>query len=154
MKHLFIFLTITTLLLITGCNNNDNENSNELNIIEIGSYKFVFPIEFELIEGQGIDSYVGNVVGSGISILFDYGWYTTPATNEYEVIENNINGHYRQIVRPYNSELNYTRLHMYKVSDSLESPYGYNSLTMLTNNLNLTEQELVISIFNSGVPID
>jgi len=159
MKQLLKYLTIIVLLLITGCKSDyEDENSNEINTIEIGAYKFEFPNEFELTEGQGIDSYVGTVAGSGISLSFDFGWYTSPATNlspdDYEIIEDNVDGHFRQIVRPVNPEFNYTRIHLYKVSDSINSPYGYNSLTMSTNNLTLAEQELVINIFNLVTVMD
>ena len=140
-------------MLSLNCKNSDN--SNELSSIEIGSYRFNFPTNFTLEELQGIDSYVGNVNGSGISLFFDYGWYTSPATNlpsdQYLVIEDEINGHYRQIVKPLDSELNYTSIHLFKISDSINQPNGYNSLSMSTNNLNATEQEMIIEVFNNVV---
>ena len=162
MKYLKPLTLIIALFFFLSCdndNNNNNEpssddnNNNEPSSIEIGNYIFNFETEFTLEQLQGIDSYVGNVNGSGITLFFDYGWYTRPATNlsadEYEVTEEEINGHYRQIVKPLDSETNFTRIHLFKTSDSIESPSGYNSLTMSTNNLNTSEQEMIIEVFNS-----
>ena len=133
-----------------SCNKDD---INEPSSIEIGNYIFNFETQFELEELQGIDSYVGNINGSGISLSFDYGWYTEPATNlssdEYIVTEEEINGHYRQIVKPIDSEGNFTSIHLFKISDSIESPFGYNSLSMSVNHLTATEQEMIIEVFNN-----
>jgi hypothetical protein len=35
-----------------------------------------FPADFKLVEEQGIDSYVGKVVGDSIEFQFDYGYYS------------------------------------------------------------------------------
>ena len=152
MKYLKPLTLIIALFFFLSCDN-DNNNNNEPSSIEIGNYIFNFETEFTLEQLQGIDSYVGNVNGSGITLSFDYGWYTRPAKNlsadEYEVTEEEINGHYRQIVKPLDSETNFTRIHLFKTSDSIESPSGYNSLTMSTNNLNTSEQEMIIEVFNS-----
>jgi len=120
------------------------------NTIKIGDYKFAVPAEFELIVGKGIDSYIGKVVEPGISLTFDFGWFTRPLTNlstdKYEVIENNVGGHFKQIVKPLNPELNLTRLHIYKIDDFVNHhPYGYNSLTMSTYNL--TDEEYYKVLF-------
>tara|TARA_X000000368_G_C22749514_1_gene587695 strand:+ start:42 stop:518 length:477 start_codon:yes stop_codon:yes gene_type:complete len=155
LKHLTV---IIALFFFLSCNNDDNNNGNEPSSIKIGSYIFNFETEFTLEELQGIDSYVGNIKGSGISLFFDYGWYTGPSINlpidEYLVTEEEINGHYRQIVKPIDSELNYSRIHLFKISDSIESPNGYNSLTVSTNNLNTTEQEMIIEVFNNVVIVE
>ena len=152
MRYLKPLTLIVTLFLFFSCNNDDN-NSKEPSSIEIGNYIFNFQTQFTLEELQGIDSYVGNINGSGISLSFDYGWYTSPATNlptdEYIVTQDEINGHYRQIVKPMDSELNYTRIHLFKISDSIESPDAYNSLTMSAKNLNTAEQEMIIEVFNN-----
>lgn len=158
MKYLKPLTLIIGLFFFLNCNNDNDYNSNEPSSIQIGNYIFNFETEFTLEELQGIDSYVGNINGFGISLSFDYGWYTGPATNlpadEYFVTEEEINGHYKQIVKPVDSELNYTRIHLYKISDSVESPGGYNSLTIYTNNLNTEEQEMIIEVFNNVVIVD
>ena len=59
------------LFFFLSCDN-DNNNNNEPSSIEIGNYIFNFETEFTLEQLQGIDSYVGNVNGSGITLSFDY----------------------------------------------------------------------------------
>ncbi|WP_026753039.1 hypothetical protein [Sediminibacter sp. Hel_I_10] len=155
MKYLKPFTLIIAVFFFLSCNSDDNNSvlNDEPSAIEIGNYRFQFETKFTLEELQGIDSYVGNVNGSGITISFDYGWYTRPVSNlptdEYIVTEDEINGHYRQIVEPIDSESNYTRIHLFKISDSIESPDGYNSLTLYTNNLNTVEQNMIIEVFNN-----
>ena len=150
MKNFKLLILITTILLLTTCSKDD---ANEPSSIEIGNYKFNFQSTFTLEEYQGIDSYAGKINGSEISLSFDYGWYTRPAENlpvdEYLVTEKELNGHYRQIVKPLNSEANFTRIHLFKISDSIENPHGYNSLTISTNNLNTIEQKMIIAVFSN-----
>lgn len=121
--------------------------------IEIGNYSFQFSSEFVLVPGQGIDSYIGNINGDGISLSFDYGWFTRPSSNlsatEYVVTENEIDGHFKQIVKPFDSQNNFTKIHLYKISDQINSPNGYNSLTIRVKNITLSEQEMIIDVFNS-----
>lgn len=97
MRHLK--LLIIFLLILYGCKNDDDSNIIEPNSVQIGNYLFTFPTKFILEEEQGIDSYVGNLNGSGISISFDYGQYTSPVSDlpedEYLITEVEIEGHYK-----------------------------------------------------------
>jgi hypothetical protein len=153
MNKIKTLLLYTFLFSVMSCNTNNESQPVNSSVITIGNYRFTFPKGFELTEGQGIDSYIGTVNGSGISLFFDYGMYTSPAVNldpnEYLVIEDEINGHFRQIVKPVNPELNYTSIHLYKISDVAGSVFGYKSLTLSTNNLTLTQQEMIINVFTS-----
>lgn len=147
----FSLILIFGFILFTSCNENDNQQINSQ--IEIGNYLFRFPSDYKLVEKQGIDSYVGNIVSNSTSLSFDLGWYTSASQNlaadQFIVIEDKISGHFRQIVKPINTKLNYTKIHLYKISDSVESPFGYNSLTIVANNLTLLQQEILIDVFNS-----
>lgn len=121
--------------------------------IEIGRYRFQFPVGFSLIPGQGIDSYVGNIVGAGISLGFDYGPYTGPSTNlpatEYVVTEDEIDGRFRQIVKPIDPVNNFTKFFIYNINSKLDDPYFYNRLTISVNNITLAQQEMIIDVFNN-----
>ena len=149
----YLKLLIVFLFILVGCRNDDDTIRIEPSSVQIGNYLFTFPNKFTIEEEQGIDSYVGNVYGSGISISFDYGQYTSPVSDlpedEYFITEVEIEGHYKQIVKPMNSQEHYTRIHLFKISDSIESPDSYNSLTMLTNNLTIDEQDMIIAVFNN-----
>ncbi|TCK64691.1 hypothetical protein DFQ05_2674 [Winogradskyella wandonensis] len=137
--------------------NNENETSDSTSI-QIGNYIFNFPSKFKLEEQQGIDSYVGNINGSGISIFFDYGWYTgpvnNPSLNQYIVNEDEISGHYRQIVKSINSESNSIRIHLYNISEALENPLETNSLTMYANQLSISQQEMLDEVFNNVIIVE
>ena len=152
MKFLKPFALIIALFFFFSCDKDVIKNPSS---IEIGNYIFNFDTQFTLEELEGFDSYVGKINGSGISLSFDYGWYTGPATNlpanEYTVTEDEINGHYRQIVKPVDSELNHTRIHLYKISDAMNSPGSYNSLTVRSKDLTVAEQEMIIEVFNNVV---
>ena len=39
-------------------------------------YQFDFPLDFDLIKEQGIDSYVGKIEGDCLTFGFDYGYYS------------------------------------------------------------------------------
>lgn len=153
MKNIFSFLLMFFLCLCLGCDNSSENQNTEVSIIEIGNYRFKFPNGFELNAGQGIDSYIGTIDGEGISLFFDYGRYTSSATNlpisDYYVIENEVNGHYRQIVKSLNPILNPTSIHLYKISDSVGSVFGYNSLTLSINSVSIAQQEMIINVFNT-----
>lgn len=136
-------------------NQNNKKIEGKLNTIKIGNYKFLFPVTFELKEFQGTDSYVGQIIDSDIILNFDYGWYTSPASNldenKYIINEDEVNGHFRQIVKPLNSDLNRTSIHLYKISDKKDSPFGFSSLSMSTNKLDKTQQEMIIEVFKNVV---
>jgi len=121
--------------------------------IEIGNYLFQFPLGFSLVPGQGIDSYVGQINGAGISLSFDYGAFTGPASNlpaaEYVVTEDEIDGHFRQIVKPVDSQNDFTKIYIYNIDSKLEDPWFYSRLTVSVKNITLVEQEMIIEIFNN-----
>ena len=146
------------LLLSLGCSNETETDNANPSSIQIGDYIFNFETEFTLEELQGIDSYVGNMNGDGITLSFDYGYYTGPVsnlpTNEYLVTEDEVSGHFRQIVKPVDSKTKFTRIHLYKISDAVTSPGGYNSLTVYARNLTSVQQEIVLGVFNSVVIAD
>ncbi|WP_132706055.1 hypothetical protein [Winogradskyella wandonensis] len=156
MKCLKFIVLFCFLGQMYSCNN-ENETSDSTSI-QIGNYIFNFPSKFKLEEQQGIDSYVGNINGSGISIFFDYGWYTgpvnNPSLNQYIVNEDEISGHYRQIVKSINSESNSIRIHLYNISEALENPLETNSLTMYANQLSISQQEMLDEVFNNVIIVE
>ena len=44
----------------------------------------MLPTGWQLIQVQGIDSYVGEVTGEGVRLMFDYGNYSRPLNPEDE----------------------------------------------------------------------
>lgn len=71
MKRLFYFLLFS--VLIYACQGNKQKGR-----IVIAEYTFNFPRDFELVEGKGIDSYVGKIKSGNVWLGFDYGYYSDP----------------------------------------------------------------------------
>lgn len=117
--------------------------------IKIGRYQFQFPVGFSLIPGNGIDSYIGNINGAGISLSFDSGAYTSPSPLSAGVTEDVIQGNFRQIVKPVDSQNYFTKLFMYNINSKLDDPHFYNRLTLRVKNITPAEQEMIIDIFNA-----
>lgn len=67
----FILLFIISFLLSCSAKTKKNE-------INIGDYDFEFPSDFKIVDGKGIDSYVGKIRGDSIWFGFDYGYYSDP----------------------------------------------------------------------------
>ncbi len=157
MKFTFKVILLIVCIVFTSCSSKDStpSTSEETKVIAVGNYEFEFPTDFDLVELEGIDSYVGNLVGNEITLSFDFGWYTSPLSNlsedEFIVTDDVINGHFRQIVQPINPETQFSRIHLYRISDSIASPYGYNSLTMYTQEISASQLETVLTIFNSAI---
>lgn len=88
MKKLKILISVLVIAVIASCSNDD---TSEPSAIEIVDFQLNFPTKFTLEELQGIDSYVGLIKGSGITLTFDYGWYTSAniylEEGEYSVTE-------------------------------------------------------------------
>jgi len=140
------------IIFFTSCSTTDDD-INKPSTIEIGSYKFMFPTKFYIKESQGIDSYVGSIIGNGIEIYFDYGIYTSPSPqlsdNEFEVFEDEFEGHSRQIIKPVNSKNQVTRLHVFRIADSIDNRYEFNKLTLSAKNIEKTDQEIIIETFRN-----
>ncbi|MEM6685970.1 MAG: hypothetical protein AAF617_09330 [Bacteroidota bacterium] len=158
MKYLKHCIAIVILALTWSCNNDDDATTTTNppiyeNRIDIEEYAFYFPDDFRLEPLQGIDSYIGNINGNEITLFFDYGWYTRPSENlspsEFDVSEDIINGYYRQIVKPIDPAAHSTKIHLFNVSERDNSPNGYNSLTVSTNNLTQAQQEVIMNVFTT-----
>ncbi|WP_456314155.1 hypothetical protein [Pseudomonas shirazensis] len=78
MKKTF-FLTL--ILLLISCNSTNKDKTKN---IVIQDYEFIFPTDFNLIEKQGIDSYVGTINKGDFIFDFDFGRYS----NSFEQTEN------------------------------------------------------------------
>lgn len=86
MKLLTKILSILALFLLDSCSSDIGEKVTGLNVIEIGSYQFDFPNDFNLVKERGVDSYVGKIIGDSLTIRFDYGYYSNSfveTPNEY-----------------------------------------------------------------------
>ena len=64
-----------------GSDNDDQDVADEWKLVEApggpGGFSLRLPQGWQLNELQGIDSYVGEIVGGGARLTFDYGWYSS-----------------------------------------------------------------------------
>lgn len=158
MKKYIFYISILALIHFLGsCEAKDDTIFENGNLIAIGEYTFNFTSDFGLTEEQGIDSYVGKVSNDNFSLTFDYGWYTRPSEDlpidEYEVVEDVIDGHFRQIVKALDPESGYTSIHLFNIIDATANPAAYNSLTFNAIGIKAEEQAYILSVFSS-VQID
>jgi len=141
-----VFITF----LLIGCSQDDLSFDNLKNI-GIGAYQLQAPRNFNLIEQQGYDSMVGKIEGSGISMHFDYGMYTSQEQNvseeNYIIINDDKNGIRKQLLIAKNPQKDNTSIHI----SIKENPETNNPppLKIWSTNLTGTQQELVIKLFNS-----
>ena len=69
-------LNFTILLFLLSCGQTEKKTDGQWQIIEVGDYLFDFPPDFELVEENGIDSYVGKIKGDSLWFGFDFGYYS------------------------------------------------------------------------------
>jgi hypothetical protein len=150
MENFKIIPGLILIFLLVGCNQ-DDLTFNNLKNINIGEYQLQAPENFKLTEQQGYDSMVGIIEGSGITLSYDYGMYTSPEQNvseeDYTIINNDNDGIQKQILIAKNPQSDNTSIHI-----SFSENLGTNNplpLKIWSTNLTERQQELVIKIFNS-----
>ncbi|MCC5917212.1 MAG: hypothetical protein JJU02_07775 [Cryomorphaceae bacterium] len=150
----FVLPSVLMVALLLSCSKEEGfePDSNELKSIKIGVFTLEVPENFKLVEKNGIDSYVGYLVGnSPLEIHFDYGIYTMPFEDfdqDIYMYDYSTQGSVeRQILISKNLLKHSSRLHIRDTSHIvLNQPI---SLSMRTENALGNQQELVTSIFHS-----
>jgi hypothetical protein len=150
MENFKIILRLFLILLLVGFHQ-DNLTFDHLKNFNIGEYQLQAPENFKLTEQQGYDSMVGIIEGSGITLSYDYGMYTSPEQNvseeDYTIINEDNEGIQKQILIAKNPRRDNTSIHI----SIAENPGPNNPLPFKIWGTNLTDrqQELAIKIFNS-----
>ena len=95
---------------------------------------------------QGVDSHVGEFVGDGVVLRFDFGGYSNSLKEEkkpaYVVIHKAIGGRRAKMVTPRTPGHGITGGYFRNVGES-------NALTVFGHDLTSTQQELVLKIFET-----
>ncbi len=114
--------------------------------VDAGPFSILAPSGWEFHQLQGIDSYVGEFVGDGVVLNFDFGRYSNPLDEAkkpaYAVVHESIGGSDAKIVSPKKPGHGVTGIYFPKVS-------GSNKLCLYGQNLTSTQQELVLKIFET-----
>ena len=121
--------------------------------LDAGPFSILAPSGWEFHQSQGIDSYVGEFVGNGVVLTFDFGAYSNPLKHEkepaYVVVHKSIGGLRAKIVSPRTPGHGVTGVYFRHVG-------GSNALCLFGHDLTSTQQELALKIFETvrfGGPI-
>ena len=105
------------------------------------------PPGWELYELQGIDSYVGEVVGDGVRFTFDYGMYSWTLKQRedmahlHTVTYETIGGVEAKLIVPTGDSGGYTGVYFAKLDSA--------SLNLVGKDLTPAQQQVALSIFRS-----
>lgn len=82
----------------------EQETAENWHVVDTNFFTVSLPSEWKFNPMQGIDSYVGEFVGDGVTLGFDYGWYSNPLADEgdshYTVTYETIDDRHAKIVVP------------------------------------------------------
>ncbi|TSC85764.1 MAG: hypothetical protein G01um101416_783 [Microgenomates group bacterium Gr01-1014_16] len=125
--------------------------------INTGPFTVSLPPSWKFNKLQGTDSFVGEFVGNGIKLSFDYGWYSDPLNRyqndpNYFISEEIISNYLAKIIYPKsNLSTGTIGIHFPTTHPPLPNQY----LLVQTNRLTITantkenEKELILYIFRS-----
>jgi len=114
--------------------------------VDSGPFSILAPSGWEYHQLEGVDSFVGEFVGDGVVLTFDFGGYSNPLKEEkkpaYVVIHKSIDGRRAKIVSPRTPGHGITGVYFRNAGHS-------SRLCVWAKDLTSTQQELVLKIFDT-----
>ena len=114
--------------------------------VDAGPCSILAPSGWEFHQLPGVDSYVGEFVGDGVVLTFDFGGYSNSLKKEkkpaFIVVHKVIGGRRAKMVSPRTPGHGITGVYFRNVGDS-------NALTLFGHDLTSTQQELAPKIFDT-----
>jgi hypothetical protein len=114
--------------------------------VDAGPFSILAPLGWEFHQLAGVDSYVGEFVGDGLTLTFDFGGYSNPLKKEkkpaYVVVHKSIGGFRAKVVSPRTPGHGITGAYFRNVGLS-------NALCLFGQDLTSTQQELALKIFET-----
>ncbi len=114
--------------------------------VDTGAFSVFAPLGWKFHQLQGVDSYVGEFVGDGVVLKFDFGRYSNPLKDEkkpaYVVVHKSIAGLRAKIVSPKTPGHGVTGIYFAKT-------FGPNKLCLFGQDLSATQQGLALKIFET-----
>jgi hypothetical protein len=114
--------------------------------VDAGPFSILAPSGWEFRQLEGVDSYVGEFVGDGVALTFDFGRYSSSLKeakkSTHVIAHKSIGGHSAKMVSPKTPGHGITGVYFRNVGDS-------NALTLFGHDLTSTQQELVLKIFDT-----
>jgi hypothetical protein len=114
--------------------------------VDAGPFSLFAPLGWDFHQLMGVDSYVGEFVGDGLTLGFDFGGYSNPLKEEkkpaYAVVHKSIGGFRAKVVSPRTPGHGITGVYFRNVGLS-------NALCLFGQDLTSTQQELALKIFET-----
>jgi hypothetical protein len=114
--------------------------------VDVGAFSIFAPSGWKFRQLQGIDSYVGEFIGDGVVLRFDFGGDSNPLKEEkepaYVVAHKSIAGLRARIVSPKTPGHGVTGIYFPKT-------FGSNKLSLFGQDLSAAQQELALRIFET-----
>ena len=114
--------------------------------IDANSFTLSLPSEWKFNKLQGTDSYIGEFVGNGTRLFFDFGWYSSPGENDNDpnhiVTYETIGGYRAKIVIPKVTGNGTTGVYFGDLG-------GQNRFSLSGSNLTTSQQETALKIFRT-----
>jgi hypothetical protein len=114
--------------------------------VDAGPFSILAPSGWEFHQLAGVDSYVGEFVGDGLTLTFDFGGYSNRLKKEkkpaYVVVHKSIGGFRARVVSPRTPGHGTTGAYFRNVGLS-------NALCLFGQDLTSTQQELALKIFET-----
>jgi hypothetical protein len=113
--------------------------------LDAGPFSILAPSGWEFHQLMGYDSFLGEFVGDGVRLRFDYGRYSNGylknAKREHIVSKRSIDGHSAKVANPRTPGSGLTGVYV-----KLE---GHNALWLWGEGLTRAQQELVLKMFDT-----
>ena len=144
-------------ILLTVCASTQSAQPSAVGVegwhkLDAGPFSISAPSGWEFHQLTGVDSYVGEFVGDGVTLAFDFGRYSTELRHAkkpaYIITKKSIDGHSAKVVSPRTPGNGITGL--------LVRLDGHDALCLWGRNLSVEQQALAFKIFETlrfGGPI-
>ena len=144
-----------------GSSNEHQDVADDWELVEVsdwmGGVSLHLPPGWQLNELQGVDSYVGEIIGDGARLEFDFGWYSSSLVEDddpqYIVTYEEIGGLRAKLVLPRGEgEGLMTGVYFEDFDSGLDSP-SQNRLQMSGVGLTSDQRETALAIFRTIRPL-
>lgn len=114
--------------------------------VDAGPFSILAPPGWEFHQLEGVDSFVGEFVGEGVTLRFDFGGYSNPLKEEkkpaYLVIHKSIGGFRAKVVSPRTPGHDITGVYFHDVGHAT-------ALCLWGKDLTSAQQEVALKIFET-----
>jgi hypothetical protein len=114
--------------------------------VDAGPFSILAPSGWEFHQLEGVDSFVGEFVGDGITLTFDFGGYSNPLKEEkkpaYVVVHKSIGGFRAKVVSPRTPGHGIMGVYFRDIGHAT-------ALCLWGKDLTSTQEELALKIFET-----